>query len=198
MGMFVISTAHAANVLTPNTNNKSGQLPNGFSELSFRVSDGNVAKTLKFPTKPKANDIVHFESVTKEEVYIDLENTDVPGLIELGLEAGDRYHFKYNASKKIWEAFSTKQFPVNGTNETVVKINKNEKVSSFAVENGRWTRNIKLPATAPDFQYAIIESKADLASTIVASGETYPLKKGQKHWFSFMHGEWVYLDPEEY
>ena len=198
VGLLVVTTAYAATVLSPNQNNQSGQIPSGYADLSFKVSDGNWTKNLYLPTQPKNGDLLTIESNAGYKTYVDTLKSDLPVDI-LELSRGDAYTFKYSATEKLWKIQVSEQFPTNGVSQATVEVGK-DKVSKFVVADGQWTGTIRLPDQAVDGQFIAVESRAAYNTKIDTSNllfnSNFNLKRGQTYWFKYNNSlqKWI---PEQ-
>lgn len=185
--LFVLTTAYAATVLSPNQNNQSGKIPSGYTELVFKISDGNWTKNLSLPSQPQHNQLVTIESNAGYVAYIDTLATNLPFDV-LEIKRGEQYSFKYNANDKEWKFDIATQFPNNGVSSATLNIG-NKTISKFAVEDGRWTSEVRLPNQAINGQWVVVESRAaydtKIDTTNVLFNSSFKLKKGQTYWFKY-------------
>lgn len=199
--LLVLTTAYATTILTPNQNNQNGQIPSGYNDLVFKLSDGNWTKNLFLPTQPEHNQIVTIESDATYVAYIDTLATDMPVDV-LEIKKAQKYSFKYDANAQKWKVNLSEQFPNNGVSSFTVNIGNNP-ISKFSVEDGRWTGEVRFPNQADDGQWITVESRATYDTKIDTSNllfnSNYKIKKGQTYWFKYNAelAKWVpeYIQP---
>ena len=76
---LTIQVAHATVALSPNQNNGSGQIPSGYSDITFTLSQGNSVSQIYFPSNPAIGDKVTISYTGGNyPILLDASYTDIP------------------------------------------------------------------------------------------------------------------------
>ena len=195
VGACLMSGVVASTVLSPNTNQQSGQIPSGHSELQFNLSDGNWVQNLVLPTSANDKDRISINSNAGYTSFLDTSNTDLP-IESLTISRGQSYHFVFDKNTAKWKVSPTVSYPTNGLNDYVVS-NNNQMVQKVHVRNGQWARQITLPSNVADGTLFNVVSEAGYNSNINPSNLLFPssyvLKSGDSFWFKYSKelAKWV-------
>ncbi len=181
----VVTFAIAATTLSPNQNNQSGDIPSGYDDLIFSVSDGNWVKTINLPNTAKENALLTIKSTAGFQSEINLSNVRINKTGFLNLKSGSTYQFKFIGNK--WELYvaaeSTNSFNPTKDGNTVPSFSGSQ--AQYMIDDTSWTNITHLPNTATDGQLLIIRSaatkdtKIDAQNTLFAS--SFILKKNDSY-----------------
>lgn len=193
VGLLVIlhTSAYAMKNLSPNENNSSGDLPSGYTSITFQISDDNWVGVLKLPKQPRDNDVVTFKSSAKRSSFIDIRNTDFPRQT-LELRQGDLYSFVYDMHRG-WRTYGDIKYAQKDISKVILRVGEN-KVTRFIVGESGFVTDIKLPDTAVERQLVIIESRVASKSNIHASNRVFTTYKNSPIWFLYTQGNWIRFD----
>ena len=187
LGSCIITSVFAATVLSPNSNNQSGNIPSGHTELEFQLSNGNWVQNLYLPKTANYNDIIRISSTAIYPAYLDTTNTNLP-IESLKLNNGSNYTFAYSVAEQKWLIKTDVVMPTNEQADFVVPTSK-QIVQQVVVQDGAWAKQISLPNQANDGSLLQIISTAGYNSTINTKNllfpSSYTLKKGDDFWFKY-------------
>ncbi|MEA9389381.1 hypothetical protein SJI19_02235 [Acerihabitans sp. TG2] len=152
--------------LSPNTNGGRGQLPSGFQQITFTVSNGNWTRDIFFPVNPNQNDRVTI--VSHAQFMSQLFNMIPRGNGSLNINNGNQFSFIYQANLRIWQPLASPQVTIISPNTVGATIpNLTTPLTVYQLSDGNWAGQIMLPVQSrPDAQIMII-STATWASNIM-------------------------------
>lgn len=151
--------------------------------------DGNWAKDLYLPATAADRDRVIVTSGATWQATI--SNVNINTKATLKLNRGDRYEFVYIADKNTWALVSSPlaSLQVKDLSGGVIPQQKTPVIKVFAA-NGNWTSNVSLPTSAQNDDKVIVESQAEWAFNVNATGLSVPVKNGEKVRFVYKDGKW--------
>jgi len=91
-GVIAASAVYASTILSPNQINNTGNIPSGYSDLTFVLSNGNWVKNVYLPTTANHLDKVTIQSSAAYKSYLDTSNTNLP-IEVLEIQSGDSFQF---------------------------------------------------------------------------------------------------------
>ncbi|WP_173910856.1 metalloendopeptidase CpaA [Acinetobacter sp. Marseille-Q1618] len=186
LSLCLVGTAFASTILSPNTNNQSGQIPSGYTELEFNLANGNWIKNLYLPKTAKNNDRITINSTAGYSAYLDTSNTDIP-LESLEIKNNTSYQFVFNGAQQKWLLSGNIVYPTHNVANYNVSITS--AIPKITLKTDQWAQQISLPDAATDGQLVQISSDADKESSVNRSNllftSSYILKKGDSFWFKY-------------
>ncbi|SPL69282.1 hypothetical protein KPC_0460 [Acinetobacter stercoris] len=199
----VVGTVFASTVLTPNTNNKSGDIPTGYTELDFNLFNGNWVENLTLPKTASDKAVVKITSDAGYASYLDTSNTDIP-LESLKITKGSSYTFIFDLAQKKWNLDVQAVALTNGVDHYTVPGSE-QYIQKVQLKNGQWAKQISLPAQAKDGSLIQVVSSASNESSIntdnLLFSSSFILKNGDEFWFKYNEKleKWVseYVKPHQ-
>lgn len=187
-----VSTAYATSVmLSPNFNAGQGQLPSGYPDLTFQLSDGNWVKNISLPKTAKDADQLTIMSKASYPSVIYSQNTDIP-LSSLSLQNGQRVAFRFNAATQLWE------FQVNQLLRPNQSLDFSQSIlNAVQISDESWVDEIGLPQTAADGALLKITSSSSKVSKVKTDNllfaSNFKLQRGDVMWFKYYKtlNKWV-------
>lgn len=180
-----ISVAYATD-LSPNTNGGSGSIPSGYSDITFKLSDGNWVPTITLPNSATNGAKVTIQSTAGYSSTLVTTNTDYP-LASLTIKTGDTYSFVFNSTKNRWIIQATTYSP-NTTGATIPALT-GIKVARYTMADGNWVGAVTLPATAADNTVVFVDSSATWDSSVsptnIQFASTLKVKRGDSYVFLY-------------
>lgn len=185
----------ASTVITPNTNQNSGLIPSGHSDLQFNLSNGNWVQNLNLPTSASDKDVITISSEAGYPSYLDTSNTDLP-IESLSIRQGQSLSFIFDKNSNKWLVKATVSYPSNGLNDFMV-MSDHQMIQKVQVRNGQWASQITLPNNVAEGTLINVVSDAAYDSSINTSNllfaSSYVLKNGDSFWFKYSKelAKWV-------
>lgn len=190
--LFWVSTVYAASVmLSPNFNAGQGQIPSGYADLTFQVSNGNWVNNISLPKTANGGDLLTISSRATYPSVIYTFNTDIP-LPSLSLQNGQSYRFKFNAVQQQWQLQVDQLWPSSqGWNftQSIVQV--------MQINDEQWASEIRLPQTAVDGTLIKIISNTSKVSKVntdnLLFASSFNLRRGDVVWFKYYKelNKWV-------
>lgn len=187
-----LSTAYAAGVtLSPNFNAGQGQLPSGYADLTFQLSDGNWVQNINLPKMGNDADQLTIVSKAAYLSVIYSQNTDIP-LPSLSLQNGQRVVFRFNATTQLWELQGNQGLRPNQNLDFSQSM-----FNAVQISDEHWVDEISLPQTAVDGALLKITSSSTKASKVktdhVLFASNFKLQRGDVMWFKYYQAlnKWV-------
>lgn len=199
-GCFATAVLAATVTVSPNTNNgNGGNIPSGYKDLIFTITNTDWAPFLKLPkTGVDGAEITIRSTADFSSASLDTSNTDIPQT-SIGINNGSSITFVFNSSKQLWQLTSKTVFGPKANGDTVPAFEG--RIGKYVIKDGDWTAKISLPATATDQQYILIQSDATKASRIdpanILFPSTFTLNKEDRYFFQYNANlkQWVSLNP---
>lgn len=198
--VFLICTlttcvAHATVALTPNQNNGSGQIPSGYSDITFTLSRYNKVDQVYLPSTPAIGDKVTIVNDNYSGYTLDTSNTDIPleSLQVYGSTEQKSYTFDYNPYQRGW---SFKPNSVALTNN-IIPITTVPKIYAVTINDANWQSEFDF-AVHPtkedkylDHHLVKVVSTASKPVSIKSNNTLYPggsfvLNKYESLWFEYL------------
>lgn len=180
-----VSVAYATD-LSPNSNGGSGNIPSGYSDITFTLSDGNWVPTVTLPNGVTNGTKVTIKSTAGYDSSLVTTNSDYP-LAALTIKSGDSYTFIFNSSKNKWIIQTTTYSP-NATGATIPDLT-GIKAARYIMGDGNWTAAVTLPATAADNTVVFVDSSATWDSSVsptnIQFASTLKVKRGDSYAFLY-------------
>lgn len=185
---FVATSIYAATTLSPNTNQNSGVIPSGHTDLVFEVSNGNWVKTLSLPEQAQQGNKITIRSSAGYTTYLDTKNSNFPSPSQLlEISSGDEIAFVFNAIQKKW-LLSTTTYTPNQHGASIPNLGE-VKAASYRLADGNWTANINLPSVAKNNQVIFIQSSATWPAQITPANilfsSSFSVKNGDEYAFIY-------------
>lgn len=195
VGACLMSGLVASIVLSPNTNQQSGNIPAGHTQLDFNLYNGNWVQNLSLPSNANDQDTITIRSEAGYQSYLDTSNTDLP-IESFTISNGQSFSFVFNKAQGKWLIQPLTSYPTNGVSNYIVP-NSNASVLKVHVRDGQWAKQVTLPNTAVDgtllniLSDAGYHSKIDTSNLLFAS--SFTLQKGSNFWFKYSKdlNQWV-------
>ncbi|MDR5783703.1 hypothetical protein QCE63_30265 [Caballeronia sp. LZ065] len=167
----------------------SGNLPSGYSELIFVLSDGNWTKNITLPLQPGAGDQVVIRSSATYSAELDVAYVDLP-IDSLTIAGGCEYKFQYMQAMKKWSISGTgvSYFSPREVGDTIPE--QPGTFTFYAMADANWVPQIKLPEKAVDQAYIVIRSRATYSAKVsdlhMLYASTTQIKTGDEYVFKFL------------
>lgn len=200
-GVIAASAVYASTILSPNQINNTGNIPSGYSDLTFVLSNGNWVKNVYLPTNANHLDKVTIQSSAAYKSYLDTSNTNLP-IEVLEIQSGDSFQFVYDANLKKWLVQLTTVSPVSGSQYEQVVLST-AKIQHVLIADGKWAGTVALPSNVNNGTLVQITSTAGYPSQLAKDNLLFPssfnLNKGSEYWFKYNSAlqKWVpeYIKP---
>lgn len=177
-------------ITTPNQLG-SGNLPSGYDEVVFTLSDGNWTKNIVLPTQPTDKSKVVIRSSAGYTAQLDVTNVDVP-LSSLPIESGCEYKLQYTLSINAWLISSTNVSYLTPNDVGVIIPESTDSITFYSMENGNWASQVTLPVKAKDGAIIIIRSRATYSSKVSNDNMLYAstthIITGDEYVFKYLSG----------
>ncbi|RBQ33689.1 M12 family metallo-peptidase [Rahnella variigena] len=151
-------------ITTPNQLG-SGNLPSGYDEVVFTLSDGNWTKNILLPTQPSDKSKVVIRSSAGYTAQLDVTSVDIP-LYSLPIKSGCEYKLQYTLSLNAWLISGTDVSYLTPNEVGVIIPESTDSITFYSMEDGNWTPQITLPVKANDGAFIIIRSRATYFSKV--------------------------------
>lgn len=180
-----VSVAYATDI-SPNTNGGSGNIPSGYSDITFTVSNGNWVPTITLPNGVTNGTKVTIQSTAGYDSSLVTTNTDYP-LAALTIKSGDSYSFIFSTTKNKWviQAQSYSPNTVGATIPDLAGLN----AARYTLSDGNWTGTVNLPATAANNTVVFVDSTAtwdaSVSPTNIQFASTLKIKRGDSYAFIY-------------
>lgn len=189
--------AYATVTLSPNQNNGSGQIPSGYSDITFALSQGNSVSQIYFPSNPAIGDKVTISYTGGNyPILLDASNTDIP------LESLSLYHmpqgsyvFNYNPYNKGW-VYQPAQVALTNN---IIPINNTQRIYEIKINDANWQPQFDFAVDSPSssndaFPIKTLVKVTSMASqpvSIKSNNTLYPggnfiLNKNESLWFEYL------------
>lgn len=186
-GVIAASAVYASTILSPNQINNTGNIPSGYSDLTFVLSNGNWVKNVYLPTTANHLDKVTIQSSAAYKSYLDTSNTNLP-IEVLEIQSGDSFQFVYDANLKKWLVQLNTVSPVSGSQYEQVALST-AKIQHVLIADGKWVGTVALPSNVNNGTLVQITSTAGYPSQLAKDNLLFPssfnLNKGTEYWFKY-------------
>lgn len=169
----------------------SGNLPSGYDEIVFTLSDGNWTKNIVLPTEPKNKSKVVIRSSASYTAQLDVTNVDVP-LSSLAIVTGCEYVFEYNIDSDKWLISGTDVGYLTPNEIGGVLPEGTDTITFYSMADGNWEPRVTLPVKAKDGAFIIIRSLATYSSKVsndnMLYASTTQIISGDEYVFKYLSG----------
>lgn len=199
-----MSAQAQTNFLTPNNVNMTGDIPAGYRNLVFNVSDGNWASPIKLPTSGdrRDGDKIEIRSTAAWSSVVWQRATDVP-LGTLTLSTGGSLAYKYDAPTRTWRA-NVPTFSGTLQGDPISVVSGANQIVRVELLPGQSASKIVLPSTAYNDALVLISSKSSTKSSVDTANMYYayraPLRSSDAYAYQFktnLNNKWVMLKGAE-
>lgn len=177
-------------ITTPNQLG-SGNLPSGYDEIVFSLSDGNWTKNIILPTQPKNKSKVVIRSSASYTAQLDVTNVDVP-LSSLAIVTGCEYAFEYKMDIGEWLISGSDVSYLTPNEVGGILPDSTDTITFYSMADGNWQSRLTLPAKAKDGAFIIIRSLATYSSKVnndnMLYASTTQVITGDKYVFKYLLG----------
>lgn len=179
-----------------------GNIPAGYKNLVFSLSDGNWVPTLTLPAAGADGATIQIKVGSAWASTVLQGNTDVP-LPSVTLSTGQSVQYRYALAKKLWEVQAPTVYGPN--NGSALQLNMGSSwIARAVLANGFWAPSVVLPAKAPANAVVLVSSAAQWASAIDGKNLLFdykaPLRMGQAPYafvFNATLAKWVLVKSPE-
>lgn len=169
----------------------SGNLPSGYDEVVFTLSDGNWTKKIILPAQPKDKNKVVIRSSASYTAQLDVTNVDVP-LSSLAIVTGCEYGFEYKVGINKWLISGTDVSYLTPNNVGGVIPESTDTITFYSMADGNWEPRVTLPAKAKNGAFIIIRSLATYSSKVsndnMLYASTTQVITGDEYVFKYLSG----------
>ncbi len=182
-------------ITTPNQLG-SGNLPSGYDEVAFTLSNGDWTENIVLPMQPKDKSKVMIRSSAIYTSQLNVDNVDIP-LSALEIVAGCEYGFEYKADSNKWLISGTDVSYLTPNEIGGVIPESTDAITFYSMENGNWEQRVILPAKAKDGALIIVRSLATYFSKVsndrMLYASTTQVITGDEYVFKYLSGfnSWV-------
>ncbi|KRG52532.1 hypothetical protein [Stenotrophomonas beteli] len=157
--------------LTPGKNGGSGQMPSGYSQLYFELSNGDWAGKLSLPARPKAGDRVTLSSLADTYALLDGRQTVFADQVYIPVDSLSNAEFRWSAKHARWDVIGgLSARVVYGQNRDVLNVPSTEHtVTQVSLYDTKRANTVSLPSWAPNGAVLVV-ANASSANVGVQGG----------------------------
>ncbi|MGO4703138.1 M12 family metallo-peptidase [Dyella sp. 2RAB6] len=202
MGMLALTMALSAIAqtasLAPNQLG-SGQLPSGYSRITFTLANGNWTGAIHLPAKPRNGDQVEIISTALYPSSLSNFRTDLP-IKSLDIRNGDRFLLTYLSGADAWTISGSGIAYLSPNDSGADMSGKSKRITVYTMADANWLRLPILPSHANDGDLLLVRSRATYTASIDSSRTMYAstmrLATGDSYAFKYLSafGKWVLID----
>lgn len=185
---FSSQLAWAQTYLSPNE--VGGDIPSGYRNLVFTLSDGNWSPQLRLPSTGQDRDYITVLENATYSTEVLQANSDVP-VPSLTLVTGQSLKYQFSAARNRWEVVAP-AVAVPNTGKILTFTTGNALVTRVKLSDGAWTPSVTFPASASDGAMVLVSSDATWLSKINPLNLLFPytatLRKGDEYALVFHAG----------
>jgi hypothetical protein len=174
----------------------SGNLPSGYDEVIFTLSNGNWIKKLTLPLQANDKGGVIIRSSASFAAELDVTTVDTP-ISSLTLSKDDEYQFEYSQATRQWSISGPGVVRLTPRDVGAAIPAGANAVTFYSLENADWVEQVRLPATAIDQAYIVVRSQATYSSAVSSDNMLYAgtthVATGDEYVFKFLKSfnRWV-------
>ncbi len=186
--------------LSPATNNGSGQMPSGYSQLNFHIGDGDWAGELRLPTAPSQADRVTVVSEAEWGARLELAGTAFAAAGGVSFGHGDLLEFSWNANAGQWDLQqgTSARALIAPNAERAYIANSYDMLTQYTVADEMHVGQLNLPHWAPESALLTVVNRSSSKTRInmvpaSTRPELYTCASGQSCTFTYVAGkrEWT-------
>ncbi|WP_177218845.1 M12 family metallo-peptidase [Dyella marensis] len=177
----------------------SGQLPSGYSRITFALANRNWTGAILLPTSPRNGDQVEISSSAAYPSSLDNFRAALP-IKKLDIRSGDRYLLTYSSSAKAWSVSGDTVAYLSPNDTSADMSGKAKRITVYSLGNGNWLPQVNLPSSAGDGDLAVIRSSAAWTAAInpgrLMYASSMQLATGDYYVFKYLShfGKWILMD----